>query len=159
MDGDPATTCRLLSEWEAERKPRSPVTDLVRFQTLVMALISVDCHGISLAKDQLGGPSKAEILGRAVGLGYSMKIHLRVIDPEPSPDMDPNSDENVALRVWWVLVMLDRWNAVGMATPTLIGNDNIVTQPGLKHIVGEVVFTFIRRFLDAIFACYTWLTP
>jgi hypothetical protein len=159
MDGDPATTCRLLSEWEAERKPRSPVTDLVRFQTLVMALISVDCHGISFAKDQLGGPSKAEILGRAVGLGYSMRIHLRVIDPEPSPDMDPNSDDNVALRAWWVLVMLDRWNAVGMATPTLIGNDNIVTQPGLKHIVGEVVFTFIRKFPRTIVSstCLTQL--
>ncbi|KAK4100492.1 hypothetical protein N658DRAFT_472962 [Parathielavia hyrcaniae] len=144
MEGDPAAACRLLSDWEVERKPRSSVTDLVRFQTLIMALISVDCHGIALAKDQLGGPSKPEILGRAVGHGYSMRIQHRVIDPDLSPELDPNSDDNVALRAWWVLAMLDRWNAVGTATPTLISNDNIVIQPGLKHVVGEVVFTLIR---------------
>ncbi|KAK4153067.1 glucose transport transcription regulator RGT1 [Chaetomidium leptoderma] len=144
VDGDPATTCRLLSDWEAERKPGSPVTDLVRLQTLVMALISIDCHGIASAKGQLGGASKTDILGRAVGLGYSMKIHLRSIDSDPNPELDPNSDDNVALRAWWVLVMLDRWNAVGLGMPTLISNDNVVVPPGLEHIAGEVVFMLIR---------------
>ncbi len=146
-DDDPATTCRLLSEWEAERKPRSAVTDLVRLQTLVMAIVAVDCHGIASAKGELGGPSKTEILGRAVGLGFSMKLYLREVDPDPNPDMDPNSDDNVALRAWWVLVMLDRWNAVSTATPLLISNDNVVDRPGLQHIAGDVVFCLIRKYL------------
>ncbi|KAL2259910.1 hypothetical protein VTK26DRAFT_6255 [Humicola hyalothermophila] len=144
MTGDACAACRLLSEWETARRPRSVVTDLVRLQTLIMAVIAADCQGTASLKGELGGPSKAEILGRAVGLGYSMKLHLRVVDHDASPELDPNSDDNVALRAWWVLVMLDRWNAVGTATPTFINNDGVVVQPGLQHIVGDVVFTLIR---------------
>ena len=103
-DDGTATACRLLSEWEAERKPRSAVTDLVRLQTLVMVVMAVDCLSMAAAKNQAGGPSKSEILGRAVGLGLSMRLYLREVDSEPGPDFDPNSDDNVALRAWWVLV-------------------------------------------------------
>lgn len=145
IHGDPLAASRLLSEWEAEGRPRSTATDLVRLQTLVMVAIATDYQGIAMAKGQVGGPSKAEILGRAVGLGYSMRLHLGELDPVASPELDPNSDDNVALRVWWVLVMLDRWHAVGAATPTLISNDNVVVLPGLKHILGDVVFTLIRK--------------
>jgi hypothetical protein len=144
MDGDTVTTWRLLHEWEAERKPRSSVTDLVRLQTLIMAMISVDCVSIASAKGLLV-PTKFDILARAVGLGYSMGVHSRAIDPNPNPEQDPNSDDNVALRSWWVLVMLDRWHALGMAKPTMIVSDLIVPPPGLKHIVGETVFALLRE--------------
>lgn len=145
LNGDAFAACRLLNEWEAERLPRSAVTDLVRLQTLVMVVIALDCQGIASVKGELGGPSKAEIIGRAVGLGYSMRLHLSEVDPDANPELDPNSDDNVALRAWWVLVMLDRWNAVGTAMPTLINNDSVVVLPGLKHIVGDVVYALIRK--------------
>ncbi|KAK4249709.1 hypothetical protein C7999DRAFT_39194 [Corynascus novoguineensis] len=144
VDGDPAITWRLLTEWEAECKPRSSVTDMVRLQTLVMAAISVDFHGIAPAKGQPRAPSKAEILGRAVGLGYSMDIYRWPVDPHPNSELDTNSDDNVALRAWWVLVMLDRWHALGMAKPPLIANQAGVARPGLKHIVGDAVYALIR---------------
>jgi len=144
LDGDPAITWRLLTEWEAEGKPRSSVTDTVRLQTLVMAAISVDFHGATSTKVQISGPSKTEILGRAVGLGYSMNLYRRQIDPDPSSELDPNSDDNVALRAWWVLVMLDRWNALGMAKPPLVADQLAMAQPGLKHIAGDVVYALIR---------------
>ncbi|KAH6842787.1 hypothetical protein B0I37DRAFT_203708 [Chaetomium sp. MPI-CAGE-AT-0009] len=144
MDSDPAATWRLLNEWDAERKPRSSVTDIVRLQTLIMAMISVDCFSIASAKGLLGGPANLEILSRAVGLGYSMGLHSRIADPDPSPGLDPDSDDNVALRAWWVLVMLDRWHALGMATPPVIARDVAVPQPGLEHIVREAVYALIR---------------
>jgi hypothetical protein len=146
MEGDTATAWRLLGEWEAAGRRRgSAVTDLVRLQTLVMALIAVDCQGIASTKGQLGRPAKPEILGRAAGLGYAMKLYTRQVDLDPNPELDPNSDDNVALRSWWVLVMLDRWNAAGAATPPVISNESVEVLPGLKHIVGEVVFTLIRK--------------
>ncbi len=144
-DDGTATACRLLSEWEAESKPRSAVTDLVRLQTLVMIVMAVDCLSTAAAKNQAGGPSKSEILGRAIGLGLSMRLYLREVDSEPGPDFDPNSDDNVALRAWWVLVMLDRWHAVGSAMPLMFSNDNFVDQPGLAHITGDGVFWLIRK--------------
>ncbi|KAL2162235.1 hypothetical protein VTH06DRAFT_7148 [Thermothelomyces fergusii] len=144
VDGDPALTWRLLTEWEAEGKPRSAVTDLVRLQSLVMAAISVDLRGPAGAKGQLRAPSKAEIIGRAVGLGYSMGIYRWPVDPDPNSEPDLNSDTNVALRAWWVLVMLDRWHALAMAKPPLIADQAGVARPGLQHIVGEAVYALIR---------------
>ncbi|KAK3902679.1 glucose transport transcription regulator RGT1 [Staphylotrichum tortipilum] len=143
-DDGTATACRLLSEWEAESKPRSAVTDLVRLQTLVLVVMAADCLSMASAKNLAGGPSKSEILGRAIGLGLSMRLYLREVDSEPGPDFDPNSDDNVALRAWWVLVMLDRWHAVGSAMPLMFGNDSFVDQPGLTHITGDAVFWLIR---------------
>jgi hypothetical protein len=157
VESGAATTLLLLNEWEAEGSSRSPVTDLVRIQTLVMALISIDCTGVASSKGQQGGPSKTEILTRAAGIGYSMKLFSRPVPLNPDPEMDLNSDENVALRTWWVLVMLDRWNAIGMATPPTINDYSVVVQPGLKHIVGEVVFVLIRKF-PATTICFTPLT-
>ncbi|KAK3292510.1 uncharacterized protein B0H64DRAFT_229828 [Chaetomium fimeti] len=144
MDSDPATTWRLLNEWEAEGEPRSSVTNIVRLQTQVMVLISVDCFSIASGKGLVAGPTKAEILGRAVGLGYSMRVHSRTVDPNPNPELDPDSDDNVALRAWWVLIMLDRWHALGMARPALIARELVVPRPGLEHIVGEAVYALIR---------------
>lgn len=145
ITGDVVSACRMLSEWDAERRPRSAVTDLVRLQILVMLVIAFDCHGIASVAGQLGGPSKAEILGGAVGLAYSIKNCRREVEQDPNPELDLDSDDCVALRTWWVLVMLDRWNAAGMATPTLISNDNVVIPPGLKNIVGDAVFALISK--------------
>ncbi|KAH6617058.1 hypothetical protein F5144DRAFT_596152 [Chaetomium tenue] len=143
IDADPATTWRLLNEWEAEWKPRSSVTNLVQLQTLIMTMISVDCFSIAASKG-LMGPTKLDILGRAVAVAYSMTAHSRTVDPNPNPELDPNSDDNVALRAWWVLVMLDRWHALGMAKPTLILSDFVVPRAGLEHIVGDGVYSLIR---------------
>lgn len=144
-DADPTAACRMLGEWETARKPGSTVADLVHLQTLIMTAIAVDCHGIPSATGQLGGPSKAEVLGRAVGLAYSMKLFARQAEQDTNPEPDPNSDDNVALRAWWVLAMLDRWNAAGMGTPPFISNDNIAVVPWLKPVVGEAVFSLIRK--------------
>ncbi|KAL2128362.1 hypothetical protein VTI74DRAFT_9279 [Chaetomium olivicolor] len=145
IHGDTATVCRLLSEWDGTRRPRSAVTDLVRLQTLIMAVIAVDSHGIPAANVEPPGPSKASFLGQVVALGMSMRLYAREVDLEPNADLDPNSDDNVALRAWWALVMLDRWNAVGMGMPVLINNDTVVIRPGLQNIVGDVVFALIRQ--------------
>jgi hypothetical protein len=143
---DPATACRQLSDWEADLKPGSAAIDLLRLQILAMALIAMDCHGLSSIKGEAGGPSKAELLGRAAGLGYSMRLYARVVEPDPNPELDLNSDDMVALRTWYVLVMLDRWNAVGTAASVVISNDSVEIPVGLKHVVGDVVFALLRKF-------------
>lgn len=146
--GNPLIASQLLSQWEAEGGQRSIATDLVRLQTLVMMIIAADCQATPALRGQPRGaalPWKAEVLGKAVGLGYAMRLHLREVEPLDSPELDPNSDDNVALRAWWVLVMLDRWNAVGTATPLLVGEHNVVILPGLSHIVGDVVLALIRK--------------
>ncbi|KAJ4392786.1 Glucose-responsive transcription factor [Neurospora sp. IMI 360204] len=107
------TSHGLLNEWDSQpRTMSSPVADLVCLQTLIMLIIEADYGGISAVKGQRGGPKKLSLLGEAVGLGYIMKLHLASPpDVNPNMDLDPDSEKNIALRAWWTLVALDRWNA------------------------------------------------
>ncbi|KAM7207291.1 hypothetical protein V8F20_002353 [Naviculisporaceae sp. PSN 640] len=134
---------QLLLEWESERPhTSSQATDLVHLQTLIIMIIEADYHGLASIKGQAAGPPKSYILPRAVGVGIAMKLYLAQIDPNPGPD--PEEDGNVAIRAWWTLIMLDRWNAMGTASLSLVSNDSVVVVPGLRHVVGDVVFLFIK---------------
>lgn len=142
------TSHGLLNEWDSQpRTVSSPVADLVCLQTLIMLIIEADYGGISAVKGQSGGPKKLSLLGEAVGLGYIMKLYLAPPpDVNPSMDLDPDSEKNIALRAWWTLVALDRWNAVGTAAPSMISSDVVVT-PGLRNIMGDVVYNYTSEFV------------
>jgi len=143
FNGETGTsTQQSLTEWELERHPRSPATDLVYFQTTVMMALDQEYRG------RLRSSPGPALLGKAAGLGYSLRLHLATPDSVPSPELDPDSDHNVALRAWWTLVAFDRWNAIGTGVPTIISNETAVILPGLKHIVGEGVYQLIRKLVQ-----------
>ena len=110
-----------------------------------MALES-DSHGPASVKALDGGPPKTSVLGRAIGLAYSMGLHRANIDSNLELESDADAEDKVAVRAWWILVMLDRWNAIGAATPTMISNDSVVILPSLRPILGEACYTFLRKF-------------
>ena len=144
-DGEIPASYHSLSQWESEGHQPSSVTNLVFLQTLVMIAIDLDHKGGAAAKEQLGGTLKLMILGKAAGLGYAMRLHLAAPDPIPGPELDPDSDANVMLRAWWMLVVLDRWNAIGTGSPAVINNDMLMILPGLRYIMGDVVYQLISK--------------
>jgi hypothetical protein len=142
--GDLASAARLISEWETDMSPRLPVMNLIHLQTLILVAIAADNSGPCSIRGEHGGAAKSNTLGRAVGLAYSMRLHLAQVSPDGETELDTDSDENVAIRAWWTLVMLDRWNAISTASPTFIPNDSVVILPGLKYLLGENVYHLAR---------------
>ncbi|KAI1263320.1 hypothetical protein F5Y18DRAFT_136675 [Xylariaceae sp. FL1019] len=140
-NGDIGSATRLVAEWESDSSPRNELTNLVHLQTLVLITIATDNFGPSSLRGEHGGPSKASVLGRAVGLAYSMRLHLAGLE---EADANRDSDQNMAARTWWVLVMLDRWNAISTASPSFIPNDSAVLLPSLSTLLGENVYHLIR---------------
>ncbi|KAK4201566.1 hypothetical protein QBC40DRAFT_305875 [Triangularia verruculosa] len=138
--GDMMAASRLLHVEQSQGR-RPPVENMLRLQVLTMLVIASDCQGAS------GGTAewKTEILAQAVGLGYMMGLHAKRASEEVGAEgFDTNADENVALRGWWVLVMLDRWAAVGSGRPTMVANNTVVVLPGLRFLVDEAVLGLIR---------------
>ncbi|KAI0426258.1 hypothetical protein F5Y09DRAFT_70541 [Xylaria sp. FL1042] len=143
--GDIGSTTRVVAEWESDpSSPRNKLANLVHLQTLILMAIATDNYGPPSLKGEHGGPSKASILGRAVGLAYSMRLHLASLDADSHEHRDVDSDENITIRTWWTLVMLDRWNALSTASPLFIPNDSIVILPGLVAVLGENVYHLTR---------------
>ncbi|KLU92174.1 hypothetical protein MAPG_11120 [Magnaporthiopsis poae ATCC 64411] len=138
--GDAKTANRLLSEWESDGSSRgSYMADLVHLQSLLLLAIEADNHGPAALRGQHGSPSKTSFLGRAVAVAYAMGLRTAQImeDGWPGPDSDAESEDKVALRAWWSLVALDRFNAVGTAQGLLIPQGSIHVGPGLRNLLGE----------------------
>lgn len=143
---DLASISKRIAEWESELTPRTPIVNLVHLQTLILTAIATDNFGPTSVKGGHGGAAKASILGRAVGLAYSMRLHLPQSGLKDDIEIDLDSDENVASRAWWTLVMLDRWNAIGTASPLLIPNDSVVILPSLGLLLGETGYHLAREY-------------
>ncbi|KAI3330291.1 hypothetical protein F4824DRAFT_348111 [Ustulina deusta] len=143
--GDIGSTTRVVAEWESDpSSPRNLLANLVHLQTLILMAIATDNYGPPSLKGEHGGPSKASILGRAVGLAYSMRLHLASLGTASHEHPDGDSDESITIRTWWTLVMLDRWNALSTASPLFIPNDSVVILPGLVSVLGENVYHLTR---------------
>jgi len=121
-----------------------------------MLVIATDYN--SGVKGQLNNPSKLTLLGKAAALGAFMKLYSSTPDVEPAPGVDADSDDKVALRAWWTLIALDRWNATGSAMPQLITQRSAVIYPGLKHIIGDAAFLFARKYSTTISCGSVFLT-
>ncbi|CAK7217794.1 hypothetical protein SBRCBS47491_003291 [Sporothrix bragantina] len=148
----------LLAQWETEGGPRTSLHDLVHLQTLLLLAIEADTHGPAALKGHHGGLSKTALLSRAVAVAYEMDlpkeqlgttvaaISTAAADPS-QPDAtgaDADTESRLALRAWWSLVVLDRWNAVALGKSLLIPVRTVVLSPGLRSLLGETAFQFTK---------------
>lgn len=131
--GDVKHASGLLHEWESGDAPRSRATDIVHAQTLLLLIIDADWQSSS---------TLPFLLARAVALANSMKLWKLV----PAESADPDSDDQLSVKIWWSLVMMDRWHAAGTGKPAQIPDSSVVARAGLQATVGEVCFHFIRKF-------------
>ncbi|KXJ89702.1 hypothetical protein Micbo1qcDRAFT_121397 [Microdochium bolleyi] len=144
-NGNISSACRLATDWEADTSRRTSTVQLVHLQTLILIAIATDNHGPLSLRGEHGGASKASILGRAVGLAYSMRLHLSSLDTSRiDTELDLDCEENIRVRSWWALVMLDRWNAIATASPLLIPNESVVLVPDMSLVLGESVYHLAR---------------
>ncbi|KAI0894591.1 hypothetical protein F4806DRAFT_497837 [Annulohypoxylon nitens] len=141
---DIGSVTRMIAEWESDSTPRTPVMNLVHLQILILTALMTDNYEVPSLKGEHGGPSKASILGRAVGLAYTMRLHVSGLETTLDGQLESDSSENIAIRAWWTLIMLDRWNAISTASPLFIPNDSVVILPSLISVLGENVYHLAR---------------
>ena len=157
--GDIGSTTRVVAQWECDASShRSSIANLVHLQTLILMTIATDNYGTPSLKGEHGGPSKASILGRAVGLAYTMRLHLVSLKPISREQEDNESDENITIRTWWTLVIMDRWHALSTASPLFIPTDSVVTSPELVSILGENVYHLAREYYGFQYMKFHMLT-
>lgn len=131
--GDTQTASSLLHEWESSEAPHSRATDIVHAQTLLLLIIDADWRSSS----QL-----PFLLARAVALANTMKL-WKFTPIESASESD--SDDQLCVRIWWSLVLMDRWHAAGTGKPSQIPDSSVVAPAGLENTVGEVCYYLIRK--------------
>jgi len=93
---------------------RPYTTNIVYLQIMVLMAIEAESRG----------PGKSHSfsfwLGNAVALAYSMRLHVY-----KKPQNNSDSEEALIRRIWWTLVIIDRWHALSTSTPVRIPEEAI----------------------------------
>ncbi|KAI0477183.1 hypothetical protein GGR56DRAFT_665309 [Xylariaceae sp. FL0804] len=149
-NGDNSSTAKMIYKWEYAPTSHTFVMDLVHLQTLILAAVATDNYGPHSLKGEHGIPSKTLLLAKAIGKANSMRLFC--LKPPTEEESQQGLDETVAVRAWWSLVVLDRWNAIATATPLIIPNASAVVPPSLRLVLGDNVFYLLR--LSKLMGCF-----
>lgn len=122
---------------------RSHPANLVQLQTLMLMAIQASSQPSNSLQSQ-SGVSPTMWLSSAVGLAYQLRLHIRK-SPEKGTENDPDTEENMARRVWWSLVILDRWHASGYASPLMIPDSSVVLYREDKALLGDSIYQLARK--------------
>ncbi|CAD0014981.1 unnamed protein product [Aureobasidium pullulans] len=118
-------------------------TNLVYLQTLLLMALESDNHGPATVRGQ-AGPSRAEWLGRAAGVAGQLEINLVRPRERFATEGDPDSEERLARRVWWVLFILDRWHASSTSDLLKLPENSVVLLPEDQILLGESTYHLAR---------------
>ncbi|KAI9805989.1 MAG: Glucose-responsive transcription factor [Phylliscum demangeonii] len=139
----PRKAADLLAAYHETQAPRTVSANLVHLQTLILMAVDVEIRGPSASRVPASPPS-AVWLGAAVGLANSLKLHaIHLPDSRASAD-DDASAEGLGRRIWWVLVILDRWHAASNASPVLIPDSSVCLEPEDQELLGEASYNLAR---------------
>ncbi|KAI5787810.1 hypothetical protein FPQ18DRAFT_262738 [Pyronema domesticum] len=145
IPANPRRACELCvaSQFEAQDPRSSTATSLLYLQTTILMALEADNHSPATTRSGTSGMPKAAWVGSAVGLAYAMKLHCnRTVDRYTHSD--PDSDEKLGRRAWWVLVVLDRWHAISTSSPLFIPDSNVVLLPEDQTLIGLTPWHLVR---------------
>ena len=96
----------------------------------------------------------ASVFGAAWGCANELRLHenssamtrKRTHEQMESPTelIDPDGEDNLARRAWWILVILDRWRAVSTSSMPLISDDKIYLKDSDRQVLGESTYHLVR---------------
>lgn len=130
--------------WSAAQKEgsgsRSVSLNLAYMQMLLLLAIEAGNRAPVAARGHVG-PSQLYWLGNALTLAYELKLHqhkAQVTD-------DPDSDDRLGRRLWYCLLVMDRWHAASTSTPTLVSDTTAVLFADDRSLLTESFFQLTRK--------------
>jgi hypothetical protein len=110
-----------------------------------MLLMAVEASNRGPPNSEAPGSALQAIwLGSAVGLAYSMKLHMARTASET--DTDTESEEKLLRRIWWSLVIMDRWHASSTSSPLLIPESSVILYPADLGVLQDAMYHLARKF-------------
>lgn len=90
-----------------------------------------------------GGYSRSFWISNAISLAYAIKIFLP--RPRKANDINMESDEHFARRLWWSIYVMERWNSASTSSPFLIPDSASVLYPDDLPLLGETLWNLARK--------------
>lgn len=146
---------RLIHTAPYDSQPtRSSSTNIIYLQIMMLLAIEANNQPRELVEGEIA-QSPSVWIGTAVGFAYSLRLHL--YKPLDKSNNDPDSDDKLARRVWWSLVMMERWNAATTTCPLQIPDSAAQIYPDDQSLLGEVAYHLVRKFNPVVLYVKLWL--
>jgi hypothetical protein len=130
---------QLITSFQFESAPPASLSiNLILLQTMLLLAIKA-----GQARTPVG-PSQSLWLGNAIGLAYTLKLHQHK-QPEHSGEEDPDTDERLARKIWWALVIMDRWHSSSTSSPVLIPDSSVVIFQEDQALLGDSLYHIARK--------------
>jgi hypothetical protein len=130
----------LVSACQFDNTATKTLSDsLLLLSAQIFMAIEAGSHGASSARS---AGSQAVWLGAAVGHAFSLKLHTS----NPAEGEDEDSTDKLSRRIWWSLVILDRFHASGTSSPLLIPDTSAVLRLDDINVLGEQLYHLARKF-------------
>jgi len=136
---------RVLEADEGPTYTRSQ--NLVYLQTLILLAAEAETQARSSTHS---APSRATWLASAVGVAYHLRLQ-DAFDRRRANLEDPDSNDCLGRRVWFILTILDRWHAASTARPLLIPDANVVLQAEDLEVLGDLTFQLTRTYCPSTY--------
>lgn len=117
--------------------------ELVYLQTLILMALESDNFGPDTMRGQLR-PPRSEWLGRAIGFATHLKLNA-VRSRELSGADERDSDDKLGRRIWWILLILDRWHASSTSSLLQLPDNGSTLIHDDQLMMGETSYHLIRQ--------------
>ncbi|KAH8601361.1 hypothetical protein B0O99DRAFT_681385 [Bisporella sp. PMI_857] len=143
--GGAKKAARFITDFQYEHTSELPSSaHLVHLQTTILLAIEAEARG-----PVIKGPSYSEWLGTAIGLSHSLHLHVYKETQIHRQDGQSESEDDVRRRLWWILVIMDRWHAASTAGPIQIPEQACVLHPEDQMLLKDKFYHLARLSLVA----------
>ncbi|KAL9087590.1 MAG: hypothetical protein Q9159_003540 [Coniocarpon cinnabarinum] len=121
---------------------RTMTANLVHIQTMILMALESDHHGPANMMGQVG-PPRSEWLGRAVGMAISLNLNS-LNAQDRFGEGDPDADDKLGRRVWWILFILDRWHAASTSQLLQVPENSASLVIEDQTLLGDSAYHLVR---------------
>ena len=137
-----------LSQYEYSGS-KSTSESLIYLQVLIFIILGMDNMGPLPMRSDVG-PSRAEWLGRAVGVITHLKLNS-ISSREKFAGNDEDTDDKLGRRVYWSVFILDRWHAASMSGLFQLPEHYSVLVTEDEVVLGNVTYQLARTYHIAMY--------
>ena len=142
----------LFSSIGEDFSERSTATNLIYFQS--MLLMSMAANTTPRGSKSSGGFTAGTWLSMATGLAYNLRLHEKASAEQFDASSDfIDSDDHIGISAYIALMILDKWQAIGVAKPEVLRAPNINLTESLQRLIGRPAWELARRSSCFSFVC------
>jgi len=121
------------------------LTDLVCIQIMILLALEVESRGPTPL-----GPSYTQWLSRAISLANTARLYVYKKSQVSNVANDHDPETEFVRRIWWTLVIMDRWHASSTSSHALIPDEAAALYVEDQELLNDNLYHLTRNLIHSL---------